>query len=47
MLGFLVDILLYILLFGNKKRTRPITVIVITAIVLAIAAVTVARNTSV
>jgi hypothetical protein len=47
MLGFLVDIVFYILLFGNKQRTRPITVIVITAIVLAIAAVTIVRNTAV
>jgi hypothetical protein len=47
MLGFLIEIVLYILLLGNKPRTRPITVIVITAIVLAMAVVTIVRNTAV
>jgi len=47
MLGFLVEIALNILLFTSKPRTRPITVIVITAIVLAIAVVTIVRNTAV
>jgi hypothetical protein len=47
MLGFLVEIVFYILLSGNKQRTKPITVIVITAIVMAIAVVTIVRNTAV
>ena len=46
MLGFLLEIALNLLLFTSKPRIKPIAVVVVTAIVLAMAVVTVVKNTS-
>jgi hypothetical protein len=49
MLGFFVEIFLYVLLSMGKSTTKlkPITVLVITMIVLTFAFITIVRNSSV
>jgi len=49
MLGFLVEIGLYVLLSMGKSTTKlkPITVLVITLIILTFAFITIVRNSSV
>lgn len=46
MLGILLEIGINVLLFGWKSRTKPVTVLIITVIVLTAAIVTSIRNTT-
>ncbi len=47
MLGVLIEIMFNVLLFASKPRKKPVTVIVISGIILGLAIVTVIRNISI